>query len=161
MKGDEAHDVLGMLKAATTQFSLDDETVAFWLAALHPLDAEIATKAVLKGGWKRFPAWGDYKDLYNALRRNVEVYQRQERAVTEGRHGYSTPEWVWVWSWSRFYRDPREGRTFPQQQDHGDPFNLMTTEEYQALKDEWVEAGSPKENPLNTARTKIGEEIKT
>ena len=49
MKENEARDLLGMLKAATTQYPLDDETVGFWIDGLTVMDADLATKAVMVG----------------------------------------------------------------------------------------------------------------
>jgi hypothetical protein len=80
------------------------------------------------------------------LSRNAKADQRTEqdrRAIEQGKRGYATPEWVWVWKWARNYRDPQDWRTFPQQD--GIPEFSMATSDYEALREEWVAAGSPKE----------------
>lgn len=81
-----------------------------------------------------------------AKRRADEERQRaaEDRMLKEGKRGYATPEWVWVWLWARTIRDPREDRGLPQQADWMDPMLVMTTTDYEALRGEWVEAGSPK-----------------
>lgn len=74
-------------------------------------------------------------------------------AIEQGKYGVEAPEWVWVWSWARFSREPRVETAFPQQRDHVDPAGAMlSTAEYDALKEEWVAAGSPRSvHPIPTA----------
>lgn len=150
MKDEDAREVLGMVKAATTQFPIGEEVVGFWLNALQPLDAELATKAVLRGvrSWRKFPAWSDFYDIYTAVRRDAEAAAREANDTVDGRRGYAPPEWVLVWSWARNYREPRADRSLPQQDYWADPEDTMTTQEYEALRQEWIAAGSPKGNPL-------------
>ena len=153
MKENEARDLLGMMKAATTQYPLDDETIGFWIDGLGVLDADIATRAVMVGirTWEQFPPWASFYEAYRMVQRQVKDQERHEAIVTEGKWGYETPEWVWVWSWARFHRDPAEDRPFPQQADHVDPTTAMTTEEYEILRSEWIAIGRPKkETPLPT-----------
>ncbi len=84
MKENEARDILGMLKAATTQYPLDQETIGFWLDGLTVLDAEIATKAVLTGirTWEQFPPWASFYEAYRMM-------QRQEQAAVRERQDES------------------------------------------------------------------------
>ena len=85
------------------------------------------------------------------VQRQAKDQERHAEQVVEGKWGYETPEWVWVWSWARFHRDPVEDRPFPQQADFVDTTMAMTTEEYEILRDEWIEIGRPKkEAPLPT-----------
>lgn len=77
----------------------------------------------------------------------------ERTAVEPPRSVYETPEWVWVWVWARNYRDPAEERSFPQMIDYADPRNTMTAADYEALREEWVAAGSIKERPKNLVRT--------
>lgn len=158
MKEHDAREVLGMAKAATTQFALDDDTVNYWMHALSPLDAAIATKAVLLGAktWPRFPSWAQFYDAYLAIKSELKREERQVETAKEGRYGYAPPEWTLVWNWARNYRDPKDERGFPQMQDWADPENTMTTSDYEALRAEWVAAGSPKENPLADVRVGAG-----
>lgn len=142
-----------MLKAATTQYPLDDETVGFWIDGLTMLDAGIATKAVMSGirTWEQFPPWASFYESYRMVQRQTKDAERHELIVVEGKRGYETPEWVWVWSWVRFHRDPAEDRPFPQQTGFVDPSEAMTTEEYETLRNEWIAIGRPKkETPLPT-----------
>lgn len=149
MKENEARDLLGMLKAATTQYPLDDETVGFWLDGLTILDADIATKAVMVGirTWESFPSWASFYEAYRMVQRQAKDGDRRAEIVEEGKWGYETPEWVWVWSWVRFNRDPKDERPFPQQADFVEPTEAMTTAEYEILRDAWIEAGRPKKGP--------------
>lgn len=154
MKETEARELLGMLKAATTQYPLDDETVGFWLDGMVMMDAELATKAVLHGikGWRQFPPWAEFYEVYRMFQRSAENLVREALVVEEGHRGESAPEWVWVWSWARYYRDPREERPFPQQSGHVDEAEIMTQDEYEVLVIEWKRAGEPKaKNPLPLA----------
>jgi hypothetical protein len=151
MKENEARDLLGMLKAATTQYPLDDETISFWIDGLTVMDADIATRAVMAGirTWEHFPPWASFYEAYRMVKRQGEQTTRETEAVTEGKWGYETPEWVWVWSWARFHRDPAEDRPFPQQADFVDTTTAMTTGEYEILREEWIAIGRPKkETPL-------------
>lgn len=149
MKPGEAHDLVTMMKGATGAY-LDDEKVEFWELSLLPLDAGLATKAVLHGvnSWKTFPSWAEFKEIYAMQGRRQREDEREAEVVKEGRYGYAPPEWTLVWNWARNYRDPKEERGLPQQGDWADPMKTMTTADYDALHAEWVAAGSPKENPL-------------
>lgn len=153
MKENEARDILGMLRAATTQYPLDDETVGFWLDGLTILDAEIATRAVLAGirTWQQFPPWASFYEAYRMIQRQQQDADRKQQIVEEGKWGYETPEWVWVWSWLRFIRDPRIENPLPQMADFVDPGTALTTEQYETLRDEWIATGSPRlRDPLPT-----------
>lgn len=146
MKENEARDLLGMLKAATTQYPLDDETIGFWIDGLTILDAEIATNAVLVGirKWEQFPPWASFYEAYRMVQRQAQDTERRAKIVEEGKWGHETPEWVWLWSWCRFLRDPADERPFPQQADFVDPTMVMTTEQYEMLRSEWIKIGRPK-----------------
>lgn len=146
MKENEAQDILRMVRGATTQFPVDDDTITFWLHSLKPLDAEAATKAVILGArtWDRFPAWASFFEAYRAAQRARDVQERGQKDIVVGRRGFATPEWVWVWMWARTIRDPREDRGFPQQDMWTDPERTMTNSDYQELRKEWVDLGSPK-----------------
>lgn len=145
MKDTETREILGMVKAATTQYPLDDQTVEFWLGGLSPLDAEIATRAVLAGikTWEQFPPWAQFHEAYKMIQRRTQAVEAPYSVVEEGKRG-TPPEWVWVWSWARFLREPREERAFPQQADFADPKRMLMREQYEALRDEWIATGSPK-----------------
>ena len=147
MKQDEARQIIDMTRGATTQWAVDEDTVSFWMHSLGPLDAETATKAVILGTktWDRFPAWSSFHEAYRAVRRQQDMGATETRMLEQGKRGYATPEWVWVWQWVRTTRKPRDFRGFPQQDGYTDPFAIMTTEEYESLKAEWLDAGSPKD----------------
>lgn len=150
MKENEARDLLGMMKAATTQYPLDDETIGFWLDGLFMLDAEVAAKAVLIGirTWESFPPWAKFYEAYRMVQRQAQEETRKSIVSEQGKWGYETPEWVWVWSWVRFHRDPTHRQPLPQQVNFVEPETAMTTEEYEILRDEWIALGRPKEMPL-------------
>ena len=148
LKENEARDLLGMLKAATTQYPLDDETISFWIDGLTVMDADTATKAVMTGirTWEHFPPWASFYEAYRMVKRQGEQTTRETEAVTEGKWGYETPEWVHVYWWCRHTREPREERPFPQQQGHVDETEIMSGAQYEDLRAEWTAAGSPKAN---------------
>lgn len=125
---------------------------AMWRTELMMWDSETATNALAylarRVGYKL-----KLSDLVETMemmvRRKNEAARAEanrlanERGLREPR-AYETPEWVWVWLWANNYRDPSiSGRGFPQQGDWTDPRATMTTTEYEALHQEWVDAGSP------------------
>ena len=138
---------------------------AMWRSELMLYNAEVATLALAELG-KKQPYKITIADLVEAIRtvedrgrRQIAEDRRREedaRALKEGKRGYATPEWVHVWVWNRnqhvtHWEDKRvphkqrKLRSFPQQQDWGDPDTRMTTTEYETLRQKWVDAGSPKE----------------
>lgn len=147
MKPEEAESLVVMLAAATSS-RLNDNEVAVWEEQFLPLDAHLASKAVLSGRntWRRFPSWRDFKEAYNAQKRlsEAEGEQRSRTPEPESKRGVQAPEWVWVWNWCREKRSPRNFRPLPQQ---GAP-DAMTMQEYEGLRDEWIAAGSPKAKKL-------------
>lgn len=54
------------------------------------------------------------------------------------------PEWVHVWWWLRTMRDPIVQEPLPQQRGHVDDALVMTSERYDELRGEWIEAGAPR-----------------
>lgn len=150
MKAEEAESLVVMLAAATSS-RLNNDEVAVWEEQFLPLDADLASKAVLSGRntWRRFPSWRDFKEAYNAQKRLSEAEGEQRSRTPEPKRGVQAPEWVWVWSWCNWYREPRNVRPFPQ---GGQP-DAMSMEEYEKLRDEWLAAGSPKaKTPLPMLR---------
>jgi len=123
-----------------------------WFHMLSPYDPEVATKAVIE--MSKFPLPnGRFKPQISDLRAIIVSLnnrtEKQQEALTEGKRGVATPEWVWVWSWSRFMRNPPEPRAFPQQEHYADPTKMMSKQEYEGLRNEWITLGSPKSaNPL-------------
>jgi len=120
-----------------------------WRTELMMWDAELATKAVthLARRQQYKIVLADLVSTLEMLNRNLKDEARRARdakAIEEGRRGYAPPIWVLVWKWLRNCR-PRDTRSFPQQDYWGDPQNMMSREEYDALQEEWEAAGSPKE----------------
>jgi hypothetical protein len=73
MKENEARDVLGMMRAATSNATMDGGNIDYWVTQLQSLDAEIATKAVLLGvgKWKFFPSWAEFFEIYSYEKHKV------------------------------------------------------------------------------------------
>lgn len=147
MKPEEARELVVILAAATSTRLLNDEKLV-WEEQFTPLDADLATRAVMAGRntWGRFPSWKDFKEAYNAQKRlsEAEADQRSKVPPPEPKRGVQAPEWVWVWNWLRELREPRNMIPLPQQQQP----DSMSVEEYEKLRDEWVAAGSPKAKKL-------------
>ena len=143
MKPEEARELVVILAAATSTRLLNDEKLV-WEEQFLPLDADLATQAVMSGRstWRRFPSWRDFKEAYNAQKRlsEMEADQRSKLPEPEPKRGVQAPEWVWVWNWCRDMRKPRNYVPFPQQ----DQPDSMSVAEYEQLRDEWIAAGSPK-----------------
>lgn len=120
-----------------------------WRNELLPHDPDIATKAVayLARKISLKPRLADLNQVLTMFSRNARADARTEadaRALEQGKRGYATPEWVWVWKWARNDREPQCWRGFPQQLAWADPDTIMNTTEYEALKEEWRNAGRPK-----------------
>lgn len=143
-----------LIRMAESNWHMDLATArGMWRTELMMWDAATATEAL--GLLARKHSYqlklADLVETMEMLSRKAKDAARdearrmaEERAITEGRRGYATPEWVWVWKWVRFDRAPRDMRSFPQQGDFGDPFDVMTMEEYETLCQEWQDAGQPK-----------------
>lgn len=116
-----------------------------WRDALARHDAAIATKAVAYLA-RRFHRRPQLSDLLEVIVMLTPTLTAPDSAGTldAGKRGIEAPEWVWVWSWCRHHRAPRNYRVFPQQASHGDPTGMLTLEEYEKLRDEWIAAGKPK-----------------
>lgn len=157
---DQAEEIVGLIRAATAS-RVEQTTVDYFQAALHSLNYESALQAATIGTvtWRRFPSWADFKEIYRAQEKLREPVgeQRVPPAVKtdddEFKRGDQVADWVHVWSWCRLARNPIEDRPFPQQEGWGDLHTMLTTQEYEALHAEWLEAGSPKsKNPIPMAR---------
>jgi hypothetical protein len=62
---------------------------------------------------------------------------------------YNIPEWVFVWTWAKWKRVPAVTKAFPQEKDYTLK-EVMSDEEYEGLIAEWIEAGSPRSDPIRT-----------
>lgn len=157
----DAQDLIRMIES-NWHFDLGPAR-SMWRAELMMWDAELATKAVAhlsrRQSYKIVLA--DVVQILEMYHRNLKDEQRraqEAKALTEGKRGYAPPEWVLVWAWDRnrkvaaaekgkkgLTKAEVDFRSFPQQGDWADPRQTMTTQEYEALREEWVTAGSPKE----------------
>jgi hypothetical protein len=147
MKRDEARDLVVMLAAATSSRLNADET-AVWEEQFLPLDAELATKAVLAGRreWWKFPPWSKFYEAYRVQKKLSESHAEQRSTIPEGKRGVTAPEWVHVWYWVRHKRDPRVPPTeaFPQMDGFCQPPQQMfSMKRYEELLGEWIDAGKP------------------
>jgi hypothetical protein len=148
MRDSQAQEIVRMIES-NWHFDLGDGGRRMWRQEIMLYDVELATKAVVHLAKRQ-----SYKITMADLSQTLEMFARNLRqeakdkedtkALEEGRRGFATPEWVWVWMWARNERDPAEERPFPQMQDYGDPTQMMRTEDYNSLRDEWETAGSPK-----------------
>lgn len=151
----QAQEIVDLIRAATADSWVSEQTVSYFQAALDHLNFEHALSAVTIGivTWRKFPSWADFKEGYRAQLRLAEATgeQRVDLPQKQGKQE-KHPEWVSVWSYCRFLREPRNLRYFPQQ-DVPDPQECMSMDEYETLQKEWVSAGSPKsEHPIPMAR---------
>jgi hypothetical protein len=154
MKVDEALELVNMMAGMTSTRLLEQEHEV-WVEQIVPLDAGLATKAVLAGrrDWDRFPSWKSFMEAYNLQKRLAEpVGDQRDQVVVDGKRGFATPEWVYVWWWARRSRAPRVLVAFPQQRGYVDDIEVMSQERYEQLLDEWVKAGSPKQDVAAAVR---------
>lgn len=148
MKEREAQEIVRMVES-NWHFDLGDATRRMWRQEIMLYDVALVTKALAhlakRQAYKITLA--DFSQTIEMFARNVRDELRRaedKKALETGRHGWSTPEWVWVWMWARQVREPVEERSFPQMADFADPMQTMTTMDYDALREEWAEAGGPK-----------------
>lgn len=91
-----------MLKAATGGRQTNDPASDdFWLEALLPLDATLATQGVLAGirDWRWFPSWAEFREAYKAQEKLREP-QGEQRATMPGK--YEVPGWIKRWAAARY-----------------------------------------------------------
>ena len=154
----ESQEITRMVESGwSCDFGIQGRTL--WCQMLYPFEAELATMAVVE--MSKFPLPDNrFKPQISDLR-SVILKLRADQRVAElpqytdiGKRGVATPDWVYVYSWCRFKRDPKEDRWFQQQQEWVDPTeSMLSTVEYETLREEWVAAGSPKvEIPISMAR---------
>lgn len=160
MNEEQAQEVVMLIRAATAA-RVEDNTLQYFTAALQALDYDLGLAAASIGTitWRKFPSWAEYKEVYRAQKRLAEPVGEQRQDTPKDRQdsgfkrGVGAAEWVHVWMWCRTERQPRNLRAFPQQESHVDPGDIMTNDEYEKVRDEWKEAGSPKyEKPIPMAR---------
>jgi hypothetical protein len=148
MKIGEAAELVGVMAAMTSTRLLEQEREV-WIEQVSPLDADLATKAVLEGRreWKRFPSWAQFHEAYALQKKLSEpVGEQRDMIEVQGKRGIATPEWVYVWWWARRSRTPRSLIPFPQEKGFADDADIMSQERYDKLLAEWVAAGSPKKD---------------
>lgn len=146
MKPGEAQDIIDIIGGSVRSTNFGGHTFEVWMAKLQPLDVELATKAATKGcdQWEYFPSWAEFHEFYM-----VEIRERaRQQGLAENaevtRQTVAAPEWVYVWLWSRNARKPRQLRPFPQQEGWCEPDGMLSKDEYEELRGEWEQAGSPK-----------------
>ena len=144
----DAQDLIRMIES-NWHFDLGPAR-SMWRTELMMWDADLATKALVYLGKRQTYKinLADFVQTLEMLNRNLKDEVRRAadaKAIEQGRRGYAPPEWVLVWNWIRNYREPKDDRPLPQQADWADPSTVMSMEEYGALREEWVAAGSPKE----------------
>lgn len=149
MTPEQAKDIALLLRAATGGRANED-TIAYFESSLEGLEYELALTAATLGArtWRYFPSWADFRDAYRGQER-ARGPVGEQRSVPPVSKPAKYPEWCWVWSWARFTRTPRCLVPFPQQAGFADPELLMSETQYEILRQEWMNVGSPKaEHPI-------------
>lgn len=143
--------MLSILAAGFPGATLDDTALELWTDELERLeDNNIAVRAVrtiIRSGDK-LPSLAQIRSTYASLARDrrEDIPKLGESAGTR-----EVPEWVQVWHHTR--HTVKDDRGFPQQTDpDGYSLNgeLMSYEEYEKLRQMWIEAGRPKMGVLPT-----------
>ncbi len=135
MTGDQAKDIVTMLKAATGG-RVDEDTSVYFESSLEQLEYESALSAATLGArtWRYFPSWADFREAYKGQQRAREPVgeQRNDLPVRKER----MPFWVKRWAASRYlfakFGKDQDMRWFPEQSQWVD----TTTE--RMPDDEWV-----------------------
>ncbi len=149
MTEEQATEVITLLRAATGG-RVDENTIGYFSAALRDLEYDVALSSATTGAtvWRFFPSWAEFKEIYRTqLKLREPVGEQREQLPPRDKYGESAPEWIWVWSWARQRRAPRCLIPFPQQ-GYPDIEPSLSMEEYEALRQEWVDAGKPKAEKL-------------
>lgn len=136
------------------QMKIEGGTRALWDSFLLAQDAEQTTKAVAYLAKRQHfpPRISDLADALGMFQLSQAVGEQRYELPEPEKYGGPAPEWVWVWSWCRYLREPQNMRSFPQQVGHVDDAKMMSMEEYDKLRSEWLKAGSPKaRNPIPLA----------
>lgn len=146
MTNEQAAEVILLIRAATGGKKVDEQTIDYFSVSLLPLDYKIALATATSGSvfWRFFPSWAEFQEIYRTQKKLQEpVGEQRDQLPPREKYGDAAPEWVWVWGWARTQRSPRNLIPFPQQQ-IPDSEVALSTEEYEALRKEWIEAGRPK-----------------
>jgi hypothetical protein len=123
MKEDEAKTIIRMIKGSVGGRA-DPSVEEVYLASLPPLDATLATQAVLTGRreWKWFPSWSEFREAYRIQERLREPVGEQRVQLPKSS---KVPLWVRRWIaarylFARFGRE-QDTRPFHEQREHVDP----------------------------------------
>lgn len=138
-------DAQEIVRMVESNWGIDLATArGMWRTELLPYEVEQGVRAVahLAKNLQWRPKLSDLVETLKMFKRRDDEATAKP-ALVEGKRG-TPPEWVWVWSWARFIREPRDERSFPQEADFADSRRMLMQEQYEALRDEWVAAGSPR-----------------
>lgn len=155
----EAARLVSRLKAAFPRMTLDEEEMELVIREVSlladPLILNSAVDRIIRTS-ERFPTIAEIRAQYHAV---AHAKQIATPALERGGPREGIPEWVQVWRWQSARtmterqaaregtrlavadRPPMPMRDFPQF-DHPGP-DAYTVPEYEAIRDEWVAAGSP------------------
>jgi len=145
MTTEEVEALVGFLKGAFP--GLSEEQVGMYSEMLAWEDAELASKAILKGvnEWKFPPKWAEIKEYIRA-----GAPRQSTRVVEEAIIDATIPFWVRQWIYARFVVKPPDLRPFREQHmdvvERGDEPALgwMPSKEYElqakAISDAMVRA---------------------
>jgi len=151
MTDEEALAITQMI-AGHWNLKMDEPTRRLWMSTLIDQDAQSSVGVVAHLAKKMHyaPKIVDFREVMRLLHPPQEPPPLMPEI--ESKRGVEAPEWVWVWSWARFHREEKIDRPFPQQDGHVDTTEMMTADEYETLRNEWLDAGSPKsKHPLPAA----------
>lgn len=138
----EAQELVRSVEAAwRIDFGQDGRRI--WREAMMRYDSVIASIAVVKLAERQRerPTVADVRHMILKL----EADQRADEPALPEPEPENIPTWVFVWRWARYVRDPREDRPFPQQHPHHQP-PYLSEQVYEALRQEWRNAGEPGRN---------------
>lgn len=164
MNLDEASRILARLKAAFPTMTLDEEQAEVFLLQFKLLhDPSILEEAVghLIQREERFPPIARIRLAYRSVAGARDAAERALERRVEPTAERGVPEWVNVWWWRSEQtmlarqaanttclgpveqRPPVRMRQFPQFPQPLDP-NAYSMEEYERIREAWVNAGSPR-----------------
>ena len=169
MTPDQANTILAGLTAAFPNVRLEEDTPDVWRKHLAPLHYDVSERAVTQcvANLKFFPSIAEFREFYRLERHNSPPRREPEPPARVN----EVPEWVAVWWWAKHeLADPRtfpqleaaasdrqltrewremSGTTYPATIESAPPKpgeDYMAIEEYEAIREGWVAAGSPRVN---------------
>ncbi len=151
--------IIAYLNAAFPRDALEPESVAVFgkdICLLADADLGLAAAQEVARTQTHFPVLKEFREVYHRLDEAKRLYERDTTPAIEGPRSTEVPEWVSVWAWAKWSRIPRNEQSLPQQTPYGDPDNTLSQDDYEALRAEWVAAGSPKRSQAELVDAMVG-----